>query len=90
MDSSNAGQLERTPSEKADVKSDSSLRLPTPPEKLSSPVPTYHSWAEERVQICSFSPHHDFGHDSQCGSFRGHYEGHLAYTLDIRLREVRP
>ncbi|KIK00288.1 hypothetical protein K443DRAFT_100688 [Laccaria amethystina LaAM-08-1] len=33
MDSSNAGQLERTPSEKADVKSDSSLRLPTPPAR---------------------------------------------------------
>lgn len=33
MDTSNAGQLERTPSEKEDVKSDPSSRLPTPPPR---------------------------------------------------------
>ena len=33
MDTSNEGELERTPSEKEDVKSDPSSRLPTPPAR---------------------------------------------------------
>ena len=33
MDISNAGQLERTPSEKEDIKSDPSSRLPTSPAR---------------------------------------------------------
>ena len=76
MDISNEGELERTPSEKEDVKSDPSSRLPTPPAR---------SVFKSVLLVVTMT----LAMIVNVGHSQDHREGHLAYALGIRFRELR-